>query len=123
MKTLRKTIFILAVLFSFSMNGQTISHIEQSGSWYRIYDQNGKSTRSLSTSNGELVGYSSSMFILRSGSWYYIYSPDGKRERSMSVSTVGEILNVAGDTFTSRSGSWIYTWNRDGKKVNTRSAH
>lgn len=120
---MKKLFVVLSlILSSLTMNSQSISSIEHSGSWYYLYDQNGKKTKTISASSGELVGYSSSIFILRSGSWYYIYNAEARKEHTMSVSTVGEILSVTGDTFTSRNGSWIYTWNRQGKKINTRAA-
>lgn len=120
---MRHLLIICALFFTaLNMNSQTISSIDRQGSWYYIYDQAGKKTHSLSTSQGELVGFSSQFFILKNGSWYYIYSADAKKERSLAVSTIGEILSVAGDTFTSRNGSWIYTWDRSGRKINSRAA-
>lgn len=121
---MKRVILTCILLAAFLCAGaQTyISHIERSGSWYYLYDQNGKRYKSIGASMGELKGYSASMFILRSGSWYYIHDASGKRLRSMSVSTVGEIVAVTGDTFTSRSGSWFYTWDMNGKKISTRSA-
>ena len=100
----------------------SISHIESSGSWYYIYDHTGKKYATISSSIGQLQGFSASFFVVRSGSWYYIYDAAGKKRHTMSVSSVGEILSVAGDTFTSRSGAWVYTWNSEGKKLSTRSA-
>lgn len=100
----------------------SISYIESTGSWYYIYDQSGRKTKTLSSSIGELQGYSASFFIVKSGSWYYIYDASGRKRSTMSVSTVGEIVSVAGETFTSRSGSWLYTWDMSGKKKSTRSA-
>lgn len=117
-------LIVISLLFStLNMCAQDIGHIEKQGSWLNIYDQSGRKTRSLSATQGELVGYSSKMFILRNGSWYYIYNPDAHKEKTMSVSSVGDILNVAGETFTSRLGNWIYTWDMSGRKINSRYAH
>ena len=106
-----------------NLQAQSISHIETTKNWYYIYDQNGKKIKTLSTSQGELKGYSSTFYIIKQGSAFYVtYDVNGKRLHTFGVSGVGEILAVSGDTFTSRQGSWIYTWNKDGKKINTRAA-
>ena len=106
-----------------NLQAQSISHIETTKSWYYIYDQDGKKIKTLSTSQGELKGYSSSFYIIKQGSAFYItYDVNGKRLHTFGVGSVGEILSVSGDTFTSRNGAWIYTWRKGGKKISTRAA-
>ena len=105
------------------MNAQSISHIGTTKSWYNIYDKDGRMIKSLSTGLGELVGYSSSFYIIKQKTGFYItYDVNGKRLHTFGASSVGEILAVSGDTFTSRQGTWIYTWSKEGKKINTRAA-
>ena len=108
------------------LNAQTdkaIGFIETTKAWYYIYDQNGKKIKTLSTSQGELKGYSSTFYIMKQGTAFYIsFDVNGKRLHTWGVSSVGEILAVTGDTFTSRQGAWIYTWSKDGKKISTRAA-
>ena len=106
-----------------NLQAQSISHIETTKSWYYIYDQDGKKIKTLSTSQGELKGYSSTFYIIKQGSAFYVtYDVNGKRLHTFGVSGVGEILAVSGDTFTSRQASWIYTWSKDGKEITTRAA-
>ena len=106
-----------------NLQAQSISHIETTKNWYYIYDQDGKKIKTLSTSQGELKGYSSSFYIIKQGSAFYItYDVNGKRLHTFGVGSVGEILSVSGDTFTSRNGAWIYTWRKEGKKISTRAA-
>lgn len=57
MKKLLLSIFLL--LSVANLQAQNISHIETTKSWYYIYDQDGKKIKTLSTSQGELKGYSS----------------------------------------------------------------
>lgn len=100
-----------------------ISSIERSGSWYYLYDENGKKYKTLSVSSvGDIVGYSSTFFVSTSSSWIYLWDTEGKKYKTLSASSIGQIIGITGDTFTSRNGSWIYTWDRDGKKINTRAA-
>ena len=115
---------ILVMLLSVMVvRGQSISSIETTKNWYYIYDQDGKKIKTLSTSQGELKGYSSTFYIIKQGTAFYItYDVKGKRLHTWGASSVGEILGVAGDTFTSKQGAWIYTWSKDGKKINTRAA-
>ena len=115
---------ILVLLFSvMGVRGQSISSIETTKNWYYIYDQDGKKIKTISTSQGELKGYSSTFYIIKQGTAFYVtYDMKGKRLHTWGASSVGEILGVAGDTFTSKQGAWIYTWSKDGKKINTRAA-
>lgn len=100
-----------------------ISTIDRSGSWYYMYDENGKKYKTLSVrSVGDIVGYSSTFFVSTSSSWIYLWDSEGKKYKTLSASSIGQIIGVTGDTFTSRNGSWIYTWDRNGKKINTRPA-
>ena len=121
---MKKLLVIMALLLSVDgLKAQSISHIETTKNWYYIYDQDGKKIKTLSTSQGELKGYSSTFYIIKQGTAFYItYDVKGKRLHTWGASSVGEILGVAGDTFTSRQGTWIYTWSKDGKKISTRAA-
>ncbi len=121
---MKKLLLFIVLLFCvLTLQAQNISHIETTKSWYYIYDQDGKKIKTISTSQGELKGYSSTFFILKQGSSFYVtYDASGKRLHTFGASSVGEILGAAGDTFTSRKGSWVYVWSKDGKKINTRSA-
>ena len=121
---MKKLLVIMALLLSVDgLKAQSISHIETTKNWYYIYDQDGKKIKTISTSQGELKGYSSSFYIIKQGTAFYItYDVKGKRFHTWGASSVGEILGVAGDTFTSKQGAWIYTWSKDGKKINTRAA-
>lgn len=121
---MKKIVLSIVLLLSVAnLQAQSISHIETTKNWYYIYDQNGKKIKTLSTSQGELKGYSSTFYIIKQGSAFYItYDVNGKRLHTFGVSSVGEILSVSGETFTSQVGSWIYTWSKEGKKISTRAA-
>ena len=121
---MKKLLLSIVLLLSVAnLKAQSISHIETTKSWNYIYDQDGKKIKTLSTSQGELKGYSSSFYIIKQGSAFYItYDVNGKRLHTFGVGSVGEILSVSGDTFTSRNGAWIYTWRKEGKKISTRAA-
>ena len=121
---MKKLLVIVALLLSVAgLKAQSISHIETTKNWYYIYDQDGKKIKTISTSQGELKGYSSTFYIIKQGTAFYVtYDVKGKRLHTWGASSVGEILSVAGDTFTSRQGAWIYTWDKKGKKINTRAA-
>ena len=121
---MKRILFILVMLLAFTaIQAQKISYIETTKSWHYVYDENGKKVHTFSTSQGEVVAYSDSFYILKHGSWYYTCDANGKKLHTFSVSNVGEILSATGDTFTSRKGSWIYTWSKTGKKLATRSAN
>lgn len=100
----------------------SLSSIEQSGSWYGLYDTAGKKYKSIPASYGVLLGWSSQYFVLKSGSWYNIYDAEGKKLRSMPAS-YGEFVSVTGNQMILRSGSWLNTYDLStGRKVNSRPA-
>ena len=120
---MKRILTILMMLLTFTaIQAQKISYIETTRSWHYIYDENGKKVHTVSTSQGEVVAYSDTFYVLKKGSWYYTCTPKGKKLHTFSASNVGEVLTATGDTFTSRKGSWIYTWDKNGKKLNTRPA-
>jgi len=119
----RLLLSIVLLLAVANLQAQSISYVEITKNWYYIYDQNGKKIKTLSTSQGELKGYSSTFYIIKQGSAFYVtYDVNGKRLHTFGAASVGEVLAVSGDTFTSRQGAWIYTWSKEGKKINTRAA-
>lgn len=121
---MQKILIILVVMLgSPETQAQQISNIETTKSWYYIYDDSGKRINTVSTTTGELIGYSANFYIIQRGMWIRTYSPTGKTLHTFSDSEVGRILSVTGDSFTSLRGGWIHTWNKYGKKISTRPAH
>lgn len=120
---MKRILTILMMLLTITaIQAQKISYIETTRSWHYIYDENGKKVHTVSTSQGEVVAYSDTFYVLKKGSWYYTCTPKGKKLHTFSASNVGEVLTATGETFTSRKGSWIYTWDKNGKKLSTRPA-
>ena len=120
--------YLLLFLLLFSINAfaqqRQISYIDNAGSWYHVYDTNGKKITTLSSSAaGELIGWSGEIIVTKSGGWYKILDPQGKTLKTMSDMTVGTVISVSGSTFTSRSGSWIHVWDKTGKRLATRPAN
>ena len=120
---MKRILTVLMMLLTITaIQAQKISYIETTRSWHYIYDENGKKVHTVSTSQGEVVAYSDTFYVLKKGSWYYTCTPKGKKLHTFSASNVGEVLTATGETFTSRKGSWIYTWDKNGKKLSTRPA-
>ena len=125
---MRKVIVFVLLLMSISAFAQQrqISYVEtsSSGSWYHVYDTNGKKITTLAQQSvGELIGWSAEIIVTKSGSWYKILDPQGKTLKTMSEQTLGTVISVAGSTFTSRSGNWINTWDKTGRKIFSRPAN
>ena len=118
------TILLFLLSLAAQAQRQQISYIEETKSWYYLYDNSGKKIGGLSRSSiGELKGWGSDFFVAKYYSYYRIYDAKGRVLKAMNVSDVGEIVGVSGSIITSRKGSWIFTWNREGKKLNARSAN
>jgi len=126
MKTNKRLfVFILFVLTTMSIHAQqkSISYIKDDGSWYQVYDENGKNMTTVSKSTvGEIVGWGHDFFVSVDGSWCKIYDLKGKLLKTLSKQTVGEVVAVSSTTFTSRDGSWLKTYDKSGKLIHTRSA-
>ena len=100
-----------------------ISYIKQDGSWYQVYDENGKKITTLSKSSvGEIKGWGTDFFVSLDGDWYKIYDSTGKKINTLSKASVGEVIGVSGNTFTSKDGGWIKIYDKKGKKIETHSA-
>ncbi len=125
---MRKYLWLLFLMMSLSANAQQkqISYVEtsSSGSWYHVYDTNGKKITTLAQQSvGELIGWSAEIIVTKSGSWYKILDPQGKTLKTMSEQTLGTVISVSGNTFTSRSGNWISIYDKTGKKLSTHPAN
>lgn len=114
--------FALMVLGSQAQQKQ-ISYIKDDGSWYQVYDAQGKKITTVSKQTvGKVVGWSADFFVSLDGSWYKIYDATGKKINTLSKSTIGEVIGVSGNTFTSKDGGWIKIYDKTGKLLSTRSA-
>ena len=123
---MRLVLLSILLIMSLSANAQQrqISYIDNAGSWYHVYDTNGKKITTLSSSAaGELIGWSGEIIVTKAGGWYKILDSQGKTLKTMSDMTVGTVISVSGSTFTSRSGSWIHVWDKTGKRLATRPAN
>lgn len=115
------TILFISILLSASAFAQSISNIERQGSWYYVYNEQGKKVKTLSASSiGEVKGWCSDFFVAQSGSWISLYNADGKKLKTFNTNTIGEVISVSANTFTTKMGNWIYTYDANGKKLNTR---
>ena len=122
MKRLLFVISILLMSLGIQAQQKQISYIKNDGSWYMVYDEQGKKITTVSRSTvGELVGWGIDFFVSLDGSWYKIYDSSGKRINTLSKSSIGKVVAVSGNTFTTEDGSFLKTYDKTGKKIYTRS--
>ena len=123
---MKKLLFVISILLmSLGIQAQQkqISYIKNDGSWYMVYDEQGKKITTVSKSSvGEVVGWGSDFFVTRDGSWYKIIDMNGKRINTFSVSSKGDVIAVSGNTFTCKDGNFIKIYDKTGKLINTHSA-
>ena len=109
-------------LFTQSNKSKSISYIEMTSTWVHVYDESGKKIYTDTRSRfGDVVGYSSSFFIVLRGSFYVLYDANCKRLNTLSVENIGEILSVVGKTFVARKRSFVSTYDQTGKRLSTRT--
>jgi hypothetical protein len=121
-KMQKQLVLFLSFLFlSFALSAQTstIGSIEKRGSWYEIYNEQGKKIKTVQTNIGELVGFGSQFFIVKRGCWYDLYNINVKKYKTLQTN-IGEIISVAGSSFTVCKGVWLHTYDSSGKKISTR---
>lgn len=105
-----------------SSQSKSISYIEMTSTWVHVYDESGKKIYTDTRSRfGDVVGYSSSFFIVKRGSFYVLYDANCKRLNTLTVENTGEILSVTGKTFVARKRSFVSTYDQTGKRLNTRT--
>lgn len=122
MKKLLTLLVFASMMLSMQAQKQ-ISYIRDDGSWYQVYDAQGKKITTVSKQTvGEIVGWSADFFVSLDGSWYKIYNVDGKLTKTLSKATVGKVIAVSGNTFTSKDGDWIKIYDKTGKLLSTRPA-
>lgn len=116
-------VFIAQIVTAQSNNqSRSISYIETTSTWVYIYDESGKRFYTDAISRfGEVIGYSSSFFIVKRGSFYVLYDVNIRPLNTMTISNVGEILSVTGDTFTAKKYSFITTYDKTGKRLYTKT--
>ncbi len=122
-KNLLLALLLLSVILANAQSSESksISYIEMTSTWIHIYDESGNVYYTDVRSRfGDVVGYSSTFFIVHRGSFYVIYDANCRSVNTLSVSNIGEILSVAGNTFTAKKGSFISTYDRTGKRINVR---
>lgn len=123
----RINLLLFLLILSFPINAhstqsKSISYIEMTSTWIHIYDERGKVYYTDTRSRfGDVVGYSSTFFIIKRGSFYVLYDTAIRPLKTMSISNVGEILSVTGDSFTARKGSFVTTYDKTGKSLRTRT--
>ena len=122
MKRLLFVISILLMSLGIQAQQKQISYIKNDGSWYMVYDEQGKKITTVSKSSvGEVVGWGIDFFVSLDGSWYKIYDSKGKKITTLSKMSVGKVVAVSGNTFTSEDGGFLKTYDKTGKKIYTRS--
>lgn len=113
MKT--KILFSILPLLSFcwgSMFAQDdqkrIGDVETVQVWYYVYDTDGDRIGSISNQEGDLIGFSDCIIVLRKFNFYYFYNPSLERYAQKSVDSIGEIVSVQSNGFTAvRNGRRI----------------
>ena len=120
-KLVLAAVMVISAFVSLDAYARGLSDVDRDGSWYKLYDENGKLYKTISASSvGDVKGWSDSMIVSQHGSWVYIFDTNMKKLKTMSASSTGEVISVSGDRFTTRHGNWIYTYDRNGKRLNTR---
>lgn len=119
----RKILLLLMIVTSVCVLAQqkSISYIKNDGSWYIVYDENGKKITAVSKMTvGKIIGWGTDFFVSVDGDWYKVYDKQGKKITTLNKLTVGVVISVSSNTFTSRDGSWIKTYNKYGKKLTAK---
>ena len=99
-----------------------ISDVQLKGSWYAVFDDDGKKIKELSCSNvGEFCGHGTDIMVFKKGSWFGAYDATGKKLKEFAE-PVGDFRGVSGRTIIFQKGNWIDTYDLSGKKLNSRPA-
>jgi len=97
------------------MKIMAISDAQIKGSYYYIYDSNGKKIATLSTTYGKLLGFGIGFLVLEKSNYYYAFDETEKKIDSLS-SSQGEFRTASGNYLNLKKGSYIYTFDKNCKK-------
>jgi hypothetical protein len=98
-----------------------ISDVQLKGSWYTVFDDNGKKIKDIQANYvGELCGFGSDFIVFVKGSFYSTYNESGNKIKDMQVNYVGNFRNASGSTIVFKNGSFIGTYDKDFKKLSER---
>lgn len=120
---MKKLLFIFAILFAtLASNAQSIGDVQQSGSWVNIYDSNGSFVSNFSVeSSDEVVGFSSSIVVVRKGNSVNSYNVNGKFLGNFYIESDDRVKSVSGNYINVLKGSWLNTYDYNGKFITNRS--
>jgi ParB family chromosome partitioning protein len=92
---MKRILITLALLMAVvAVQAQKISYIETTSSWHYVYDEKGKKVYTFSTSQGEVVAYSESFYIVKNGSWYYTCNAKGKGKIAITFKSEEELERI-----------------------------
>ena len=99
----------------------TITTVSLDGSWFKVFDSNGKviATKHIDV-NVSLGGYSDRIIVLEEGNWFASYDPNFKRIDIKHINKGDTIINVSSNKIIIQEGSWIITYDAHFKQLNTR---
>lgn len=98
-----------------------IKYVDTKSGYYYIYVSNQQSPCMLSTSKGELIGYSSQMLVLRRDGYYTMYNHSGHMLGSISIGRTGEAVSVIKNYLITKKDGYLITWSEKGRKIKEES--
>ena len=115
---MKKLLVLLAfVAICATAFSQSISHIENKGHYYRIYNERNVEVKVIGDYIGTLVGHGSKFFIVQKNGYYELYDMQCRKYKTIST-TIGDIVSVSGDTFVVRKNGYTTVYNSNGEKIN-----
>ena len=118
MKRLMNLIF--TIMLASNAFASSIEYIDVKDGFYRIY-VDGRQTKMISCTRGELIGYSDKLFVLLKDGYYNIYGIEGNLAGYISCGRGGEFVRVLGDKVFTKKDGYLISWNRRGQRLNESS--
>lgn len=94
-----------------------ISYVEPYSNWYYVYDENNDRIGSISNQEGELIGYSETVIILKKFNFYYFYDSSLERYGQKPVDAIGDIVSVSSSGFIARKQGREIQYNLKGERL------
>lgn len=108
---------ILAILsVSAQQEKPRISDVEPFQAWYYVYDQEGDRIGAISNQEGDLVGFSENVIILKKFNHYYFYNTTLSRYAQKPVDAIGKITSVSSTGFTAEKNGRRILYDLEGNR-------
>ena len=114
-KTMKNTWIICLLVLSFNILTAQISDVQVKNGWITVYS-NSKILSRVSKSTKEVVGVSTTFYVIEFNDWLIVLDEKSKEVSRISKST-REVIRANGNYIIVKNGNWKITYDKHWKEI------